>query len=99
MTNQPTSKELILRAALYLAEREGFSTFTRDSVAAKAGCAQGLVNHHYGTMQQLRRAVMGEAIRTRNLKVLAQGLALRDRRAMGAPDALKRAAIENLMGA
>lgn len=90
-------KHLILAAAVYLAEREGFQTFTRDSVAAKAGLAQGAVNYHYTTMAQLRRAVMGEAIRSRNLKIIAQGLAIGDPRAQKAPEELRRAAVSSML--
>jgi hypothetical protein len=47
-------------------------------------------------MEQMRRHVMREAIRTENLAVLVQGLVAKDRHALKATAELKAAAIATL---
>ena len=91
-------KSTIVDAALTLAERDGFTGFTRDAVATAAGCSMGLVNHHFGTMNQLRRDVMRAAIRQGVIAVVAQGLAARDPQALKAPQELKDRAARSLTG-
>jgi AcrR family transcriptional regulator len=90
-------KQTILTAALQLARRHGYTNVTRCQIAALSGCTSTLVPHYFGTMPQLRRAIMGEAIRTRDLTVIAQGLIAKDVRAMNLPDELKREALESLL--
>lgn len=97
MTNKDR-KHSILAAALELAADHGFEKITRDQIAARAECATGLVSLYLGTMVQLRRAVMSEAIRTRNLNVLAQGLVAKHPKAEAAPDDLKREAVASILG-
>lgn len=89
---------VILTAACRLATRVGYNNLSREAVAEAAQCSPGLVSAYFGTMVKLRRAIMGEAIRTRDFKVIAQGLACRDKRALGAPEDLRRQAVESLMG-
>ena len=91
-------KTEILSAALELAKTEGLAGIRRDNVAAYAGVATGLVNLHYGTMKQLRRAVVGEALRVRDLRVIAQAMAMGDPRALGAPEELRKAAALSIVG-
>lgn len=91
-------KSQILDAALRLAASEGLNQFGRDQVAALAECSVGLINLHFSTMCKLRRAVMGAAIATENLNVIAQGLIMRDPRACKAPEPLRRKAAASLMG-
>lgn len=90
-------KEQILTVALKLAEKKGYDKITRDELADKVGCATGLINHHYGTMNQLRRDIMRHAIKERILTVVAQGLAARDPFALKANDDLKKEALQTLM--
>ena len=89
-------RQAILSAALRLAETVGYLRVTRDAVALAAACSPALVSHWLGTMPQMHRAIMGEAIRTRNLRVIAQGLAHGDRRARNAPLKLREAAAASL---
>jgi AcrR family transcriptional regulator len=89
-------RQVILSAALRLAADVGYLRVTRDAVALAAGCSPALVSHWLGTMPQMHRAIMGEAIRTRNLRVIAQGLAHGDRRARNAPLLLREAAAASL---
>lgn len=91
------SKESILAAALELAREHGYTNVTRDAVAARVGCTPSLIPHHFGTMVKFRRAIMGEALRTRCPVVVAQGLTAKDTRALSADEELKRRAVESLM--
>jgi len=89
-------KAEILDAALCVATHTGFENATREQVAKEAGCAEGLVSNYWGTMKQLRRAIMREAIRTQNLVVIAQGLARGNSNARKAPPELKERAAAQL---
>lgn len=89
-------RQSILTAALQVATTAGYLRTTRDAVAAAAGCSPALVSNYFGTMAQMQRAIMGEALRTRNLRVIAQGLAHGDRRASNAPEELREAAAASL---
>lgn len=91
------TRATILKAAIELAVIHGYQQFTRNQVAERAGVAQGAVHYHYNTMAQLRRAVMGEAVRTSNLKIIAMGLAAGDTRARKAPEDVRRKAVELMM--
>ncbi len=86
----------ILAAALKLAMRAGYTRITREAIAAAAGVSPGLVTHHMGTMEQLRRDVMREAIRAKCLPVIAQGVVARDRHALKAPRELQQKAFSAL---
>ena len=89
-------KQQIIVAALKLATSNGFQNIRRDAVAVEANVAPGLVSKYWGTMTQLRRAVMREAVKTENLKVIAQGLALGDKVATKASEHIRKKAIQQL---
>lgn len=72
--NPDSRREQILSAALHEAERVGFANVCRKAIADRAGCSPGLVRHYWGTLPQLHRAIMGEAIRADNARVVAQGI-------------------------
>lgn len=91
------SKEHILQTAYKMAQRDGFAAITRDGVAAEAGVAMGSVNHHYGTMQVLRDAVMQRAVEEEQLELIAQGIALGDNVAKTAPLELRQRALKTLL--
>lgn len=90
-------KAQILAAALALCETVSYTRVTRDQIAEKAGCPPTLVAYHFGTVISLRRDIMREAVRAGCLRVIAQGLALRDPHAMKAPEDLRRRAADSLM--
>lgn len=92
-------RQTILTAALAVAASAGYLRTTRDAVASAAGCSPALVSFHLGTMPQMQRAIMGEALRVRNLRIIAQGLAHLDRRALNAPLELREAAAASLTDA
>jgi TetR/AcrR family transcriptional regulator, transcriptional repressor of bet genes len=85
-------RELILRAALQVAEADNFSNVTRETVANKAEVSLSLVTHYFGSMDLLRDEIMQAAIDEPVLIVVAQGLACRHSIALGAPEALKQKA-------
>jgi AcrR family transcriptional regulator len=93
-----TLKTEILSAAIELAQSQGLNEVSREQIAALAKCSTGAVNLHFGTMQNLRRAIVGESIRIRNLNIIAQALVMGDPRARRAPDELKREALQSVMG-
>ena len=66
-------------------------------VAAEAGVAMGSVNHHYGTMQVLRDAVMQRAVEEEQLELIAQGIAMGDNIAKSAPLELRQRALTTLL--
>lgn len=87
----------IITAALDAARADGYRHISREAIAARAGCSPALVSSYYGTMTQLRRAVISAAIARRDLAVLAQGLAAGDSKARSAPQELKEAAVRGLL--
>jgi AcrR family transcriptional regulator len=91
-------KQEILNAALRLSEARGYRNVTARSVADLSGCAVGLVIHYFGSMQNLEREVMAEAVRVENFNVVAQGLLMSDRAAVSAPESVRRSAANYLQG-
>lgn len=86
----------ILRAALKIAPKKGYNRMTRDDIAKEADIPPTLITYHMGTMVELRRDIMREAIRVECLPVIAQGLTVRDRHALKAPEELRRRAVQSL---
>lgn len=96
LTPELRSKQ-ILAAALKLARRNnGYRNLTRDKVAKEAKAAQGLVNLYFGSMAGLRDAVMRRAIEENDAKLVAQGIADRNRIALDAPTELRQRAVTAL---
>lgn len=91
-------KTQILAAAMVEAKQQGYQNVTREAIAQRATCAPGLVSFYFGTMPELKRAIMSEAIRTRELRIVAQGIADGHPKAKRAPDDLKLEALKHLMG-
>src|SRR5574340_1004797 len=83
----------IVEAALAEAESHGYAHVTREQIAQRAQCAPSLVTLHLGTMVELRRAVMSEAVRARNLRVIAQGIVDDQPKVKRLDDDVKRAAM------
>lgn len=86
----------ILKAALDLSPTRGYNRVTRDEIAQRAGIPASLIAYHCGSMADLRRDIMREAVRAECLPVIAQGLALRDRHALKASEELRRRALQSL---
>jgi AcrR family transcriptional regulator len=97
MSKKEIRSQQIIDAAMKLSEKKGYQNVMRSEIASEAGCATGLVSHYYGTMSQLKRAVMRHAVETENLTVIAQGLAERDKHALKADEEVKKAAVATLI--
>jgi AcrR family transcriptional regulator len=93
-------RDLILTAAILLSTYPGqnYRSWTREEVADLANVAPGLISHYFQTMDNLRDETMRYAVRLSRVPVVAQGLAVRDRIALDAPDDLKEAAARWLIG-
>lgn len=90
-------REIILNAAVFLAEKQGYRQVIRDDIARLVGISGAAVQYHFKTMDLLRDALMEFAVKTRNAKVVAQGLALSDTRALAADDKLKQEALRTMI--
>ena len=98
-------RALLLAAAMSVSAREGYNRVTREAIAQAGAVSPALVSHTFGTIQALRRAIMGEAIRLARadgdadaLAIIAQGLAVGDPRAKGLPDSIRQRAAASLAG-
>lgn len=65
----------ILSVATTCACTDGVQWITRANVAQRMTCAPALINYHWGSMLDLKRAVFAEAVRLQILPLIAQGLA------------------------
>lgn len=88
-------KDHILNVAIELAQQPGgYNNLTRDAIAEHAGVSMGLINNYFGTMIQLRRAIMRAAIKREIPEIIAQGIAINDKHAIKAPQILKMQAAQ-----
>lgn len=98
MSKDTQRKTELLHAAMIEAKRHGYKNVTRHMIAERACVTPALVPYYFGTMNELRRAIMSEAIRTRELRIVAQGIADGHPKAKRAPEELRREALRLLMG-
>lgn len=89
-------KAAILDAAIAEAEAVGYRSFTREGVTNRAQCSPGLLNTYFGTMKQLKRAVMRAAVDREVIPIVAAGLAEQDPQALKASKALRARAVAHL---
>jgi len=85
-------RDAIMAVAVDLARVNGYNKITRDAIADQAGVSMGLVTRYFGTMNQLRRAIMRHAIDGGVVEIVAQGLAIGDEHAKKASPELKQQA-------
>jgi DNA-binding transcriptional regulator YbjK len=91
-------KKQILTAALDMAVVHGYQNITRGLIAERANVSVGLITRYFGTMKNLKRAVMRAAVNSEVLAVVAQGLANGDEQAKKAPQEVKEKAIALISG-
>ena len=96
-TDPNNRQQQILTAALKLAVTHGYTNVTREALADRCHISPALVSHYFGTMALLRRAIIGEAIRTENLDIILQGIAAKDTRACGISDELRVRVMQHAM--
>jgi AcrR family transcriptional regulator len=89
----------IISAAVRLSKDIGYHKVSRSDIALALNCADSLVSHYLGTVPNMRRQIMRAAIANEVLEVIAQGVVLRDKHAMRAPEELRNAALRTLMTA
>lgn len=90
-------KENILSCALKLSESIGYTNVKASDLAEMAGVTSPNIFRHFGTITQLRRDIMRKAVKSKNLKVIAQGLAAGDSHAQKADPELKAEALKCLI--
>ena len=95
-TDPELRRDQILTAAVQLSVSEGYDKFTRDELAVHADVSPGLINRYFGTMKQLRRAIMRHAVKNELPEIVAQGLVNGDKHAKKAPPNLKTLAAASL---
>lgn len=66
----------VLEAAIAEAREQGYQFITREAVAARSGVSVGGVNNAFGTMLELKRAVLRAAIEREILPIVAEGIAM-----------------------
>ena len=76
-------KELIMSAAIIVAERMGYMAMRREDIALEADVSAGLITNYFGSMKKFRRSIMRHAINVKNITVISQGILVND------PNALK----------
>jgi AcrR family transcriptional regulator len=86
----------VLAAALSLARVEGYQWITREGVAAQAGVSDGTVSNAFGTMRDLKRAVVTEAVRLGDLTIIGQAVASGSPLVDGVDPAVKQRALASL---
>ena len=89
----------LLNVALDLAQRSGWRNLTHAAVAQAAGVSNGLVVARLGTKTEMLRDVMRRAVNRGVVPVVAEGLAVGDRHARRAGEALRAAAAEHVRSA
>ena len=95
--NPELRKDHILNVAVKMAVAGGYNKITRDKVAEGAGVSMGLVTKYFGTMPQLRKAIMRRAVKQEIIEIVAQGIANGDPQAKKASSELKTQAVALLV--
>lgn len=90
-------KDSLLNAALKMAEEVGFENINRIAVAEREGVSPALISKYFGALDQLKNDVMRRAVKSENLKVIAQGLVAKNRHAQKASEELKTRALKCLI--
>ena len=90
-------KEKVLAAATACARADGYQWITRSIVADAAGVCGATVSNAFGGMLELKREVLRQAVASRDLALVAQGLTDRHPIVMDAPEELRAAAAASML--
>lgn len=71
-------KKVILDSAVHIAERDGFLNITREKIAEHAKVSDAKVSNAFGSMTQLKRAVMRQAVHKNLWNIIIVGIVSRD---------------------
>lgn len=96
---QDERKEFIIQAALNVAEEVGFSKVTRDKVARQACVSPSLVQFYFRNMDDLREKIATQAIKEKNVPVIAQLLGILHYSVLSAPECIRKKALTFLANA
>ena len=94
--NPKTRKKNLLRAAMKIARTKGYNLVTQQDVAEHADVTRALISHYFGVHGGLQRAIMDEAVKSHDYKIIAQGLSIGDPVATAAPETDKANAIASM---
>lgn len=89
-------KAQLIDVALKLASKHGLANLRRDQIAEAAEVSPALVSHCLGTMTEMRRTIMRQAVARQVLPVIAEGIVAKDKAALKAPPDLKQRALAAL---
>jgi len=89
-------RERILMSTAAIIRVHGIGAVTRRAVADRAQCSLALVSYHFGSMQGLIDAVVEQAVIREDLRVLAQGLSVKNPKALKASATLRNRAAKCL---
>ena len=95
--SQATRNEL-LRAAVTEAGEVGYLFITKPAIGRRAHRAASLINHYFGSLSDLKDAVVSYAVEMEVLPIVTQALANGHPIALSAPDDLKHKASASLRG-
>jgi len=87
----------ILKSAVKVAEIEGFIKLTRQKIAEHANVSDAKVSNAYGSMTQLRRAVMRQAIAKNIYTIIVDGIVSKDPTALKLSDEEKSVAFQAVL--
>ena len=82
-------KDQLLEYAVRAAEIHGYVAVSRDQICEELGCSPAMINRYYGSLEGIRRLIIPEAIRVKNLNDIAQGILMKDRRALKVSEEIK----------
>jgi AcrR family transcriptional regulator len=91
-------KKQFINAGLKLAAEIGFAALTKRNIAAATGYTAPLIYHYFSDMDELKTAIMCEAVKQEILPIIAQGLAISHRVALSAPVGLRIQAARSMVG-
>lgn len=69
-------KKQLLAAAMVIAEKQGFTALTRPAVAAACEVTPMTINLRFGSMAELRAAVLAEAKRLKKKTILDSAISV-----------------------
>lgn len=84
------TKLKILNTAVRMTTANPTEKLIRDDVAKAAGVSTGLISYHFGSIAELRKEVMREAVRGKILSILAYGLMSKNPIAMSMSSKLRK---------
>lgn len=90
--------DMLIAVALALAVKPGgWCSLTRSRIAIAANCSDALVSRALGTMVEVRRRIMREAIRKEMVEIIVQSIAAHDGYVPKLTPSLRRKALSSLL--